>query len=314
MKATLAVIVPVYNAGPYLDFCLRSIISQLWQGCKLIVIDDGSTDDSADICRQFAESYSEKIIMINSDRTGQATARNLGLALAHTDYIAFCDADDAYLPDTLESMVKVLESNENCHIISGQYCRRMAQFIPENPRFVDSAEAIISTLYQRPRFHNSVWATVYRRSVFNDIRFADGRYYEDLEIIPRLFNRSPKIAYFVSPVYFYRPNPTSYINTWNPSRADAVWAARSVLDFVRANVPVAVPAATSRLFSAAFNIFNLATKNGHEDIADRCWNTVVGLRRAMLRDPNVRLKNKAGAALSFLGNAACSVIAKKAFR
>ncbi len=314
MKATLSVIVPVYNAGPYIILCLESIIRQLWQGCKLIVIDDGSTDRSAAHCRRYADSFPDKIILIKSDRAGQATARNLGLTLAHSDYIAFCDADDAYLPGALQAMVDVLENNADCNITVGQYSRRITQFLPESLRMVDSTEAIISTLYQRPRFHNSVWATVYRRSVFNGIRFADGRFYEDLEIIPRLYSRSPKIAYLDSPVYFYRHNPTSYINTWNPSRADAVWAARSVLDFVRENVPAAVPAATSRLFSAAFNIFNLATKNGHDDIADRCWNTVIGLRQAMLHDPNVRLKNKTGAALSFLGNAACSVIAKKAFR
>ncbi len=160
MKATLSVIVPVYNAGPYIILCLESIIRQLWQGCKLIVIDDGSTDRSAAHCRRYADSFPDKIILIKSDRAGQATARNLGLTLAHSDYIAFCDADDAYLPGALQAMVDVLENNADCNITVGQYSRRITQFLPESLRMVDSTEAIISTLYQRPRFHNSVWATV----------------------------------------------------------------------------------------------------------------------------------------------------------
>ena len=302
--STVSIIVPVYNAAPYLVQCLDALVEQMQPGWRLIIVDDGSTDGSSDLCQGFCD----RATLLRTPHLGQSAARNKGLTYADTDYVTFCDADDMYLPGALSLMVPILDRQSECGIAVGGYTRRYdirPVELSDAVTITDAVTAITDTLYQKPGYHNSVWATLYRREIFDGIRFAEGRYYEDLEITPRLYRRAGKIAYIRSTVYFYRPNPTSYINTWNESRADAVWATRSILSFVSIHCPDAIAAARSRLFSAAFNIFILAMRNGRADIADECWYIIRQLRSHMLTDRNVRLKNKAGAALSFIGKAAC---------
>lgn len=316
MNKTLSVIVPVYNTVQYLDECVRSILPQLLPGDKIILIDDGSNDGSESLCLGYADKFPDTVITKRTDNVGVSEARNTGIRMCTTDYIAFCDADDCYT----DGGIKILRdavSNYQGTIAIGNFTqkRNTAKSKKYNIDYLSSGIALLYTLYQRHGYHESAWAKMYPREIFDRIDgFLQGRRYEDIEIIPRLYLNAKAVIFIDATVYYYRPNPDSFINTWSDSRADAVFAAQSVLNYVTEHFDDAVPAAQSRLFSAAFNIFGLASLHGKTALADSCWQLITQLRNSIVRDKSVRLKNKLGVALSLLGRSVAATIAKRVYR
>ena len=110
MRAKISVIIPVYNASGLLPDCLQSIALQTWTDLEVLLVDDGSTDDSAGICRSFCEKDS-RFRLLQKENGGVSSARNLGLKEASGDYIAFVDADDWLCPEMLEHQVECLEKD-----------------------------------------------------------------------------------------------------------------------------------------------------------------------------------------------------------
>ncbi len=107
----VSVIVPVYNSAPYLGYCLNSIICQTYQNLEIIVIDDGSTDDSLTICQNYA-TIDARIQVISADYHDVSSARNAGLDNAHGDYVAFVDSDDVVCDNLIAHLVQLLETYE----------------------------------------------------------------------------------------------------------------------------------------------------------------------------------------------------------
>lgn len=312
MRSALTVIVPVYNAAQYLDECVGGILPQLWPGCKIILVDDGSTDGSETICRKMTADHPDQIETIRTENVGVSEARNIGIEHATTPLLAFCDADDTYNAGALGLMVDIIESAQ-CDIVVGGFDNvphDLSQY-PKGERCIPASEALIDTLYQRHGCHESAWAKVYRRSLFDgDCRFVKGRRYEDLEILPRIYLKARMVAFTNVPVYFYRTNPASFINTWSDSRADAVYATESILGCVVVNCTEAIEAAQSRYFSAAYNIFVLAVRHHRRELANSCWHIIKQLRFKILTDPRTRVKNKAGAAISYLGKKTTALVTR----
>ena len=117
----ISVIVPVYNSANSLAECIDSLLGQTATDIEIILVDDGSTDDSSSIFAQYRSLHADKIKVVRQPNAGQSAARNTGLRLASGKYIAFCDADDAYAPHALEKLAQQLESNPQCDIAVAGY-------------------------------------------------------------------------------------------------------------------------------------------------------------------------------------------------
>ena len=306
----VSVIVPVYNGEKYLSECLESLRTQTLTDIEVITIDDGSTDSSAAVCMEYAHREPERFRHFSIANSGQSAARNVGLENTRGKYIAFCDADDTYAPHALETLVANIG---DCDIAAADFFNKKTKptdWKLSNRFSIYSPESAIKhTLYQRRQFNTSVSSKLFRAELFEGLRFTKGLYYEDLEIIPRLYARCKLIAVTDGRLYFYRRNTTSFINTWHPHRLDAIRAAETVLEFIRLNYPALEPAARSRRFSAYFNIFTEASRNGCRQEASACYSMIKKERRAILADSRVRLKNKIGALLSYAGERTLRLIA-----
>ena len=116
----VSVIIPVYNVSRYLPQCFDSVISQTYRNLEIIVIDDGSTDDSGSICDQYAEK-DDRIHVIHTDNRGLASARNLGLENVSGEYISFIDSDDWIEPQTIEMRIGAALETE-ADIVNARYC------------------------------------------------------------------------------------------------------------------------------------------------------------------------------------------------
>lgn len=312
----ISVIVPVYNAAAYLRECVDSILAQEGVNLDVILVNDCSTDGSDVICHDYEARNQGVVRVFDCEHRGLSASRNTGIGASLGDYICFVDADDMLFPGALSYMVDILE-NTSCEIVSAQMTRNPDLISGDDRIKVCKAdEAVKILLYQKPELCGSAWAKLYRKSIFDNCTewFADGRYYEDLEIMPRLFHTAGEIAVSARTVYYYRPNQTSFLNNWSDSRKDVMWVTEMVCRFVAANIPSAVKAADSRRFSAAFNMFGLGLRHGDAELAGQCWGEIRRLRLQMLSDGNVRFKNKLGALLSLFGRRVASLVAGRMSR
>ena len=301
LSATVSVVVPVHNAAPYLQACLESLTVQGIK-CELILVDDGSTDNSAAICRKFLARDGVDVMLVTTACLGVSHARNIGIEHASGEFIAFCDADDMYMPGAIGRMHAALVASADCDIVVGRFCRNAAKGrLQRTFRILPAAEAVEETLYQRPGYHESAWGKLYRRSLFvGKENFVEGRRYEDLEFCPRVYSRARAVAFTDEDVYFYRPNPASFITNWSADRADALWAVDRIMAFVEKSMPDVYSAALSRRFSAYCNIAILARKHGQNVLMQTCLGEIRKMHKAILHDHNSRFKNRLTAALMSL--------------
>lgn len=301
-ESLISIIVPVYNGKSSIEECVASIAAQTYGNIELIIVNDGSTDGTGAILDELASRYPKlKIIVRHTANEGVSAARNTGIDLATGEYIAFLDADDTYLPDAMDYLLQLIGTDSDIAI---------AQFddLHAEERRITPEEAVESTLYQHPGFHEGPWAKLFRRSIFSSgLRFAPNRRYEDMEVCPDLYMQARLIAHSGKKVYNYTSNPHSFINNWSPARLDALWAVDSISSKWGERFP---SACRHRSFSANFNIFNLASIYGEQSVAERCWKRIRQMRWAIIIDRQSRIRNRLSAIGSYLGKRFASTAVK----
>ncbi len=301
--STTSIIVPVYNAEKYLCEAVDSVLAQTSADWQLILVDDGSTDSSSDICDHYAAQDS-RIVVVHIPNGGQSYARNRGLEIAEGEWIAFLDADDCMHPDLLKTLYSIATETGG-DVVGARHYEGDEFYYPTSAqsKFVtlSPSAAIETTLYQRRGLTSGLWGKIYRRELFDGVRFVEGLYYEDLEIIFRIYERAAKLSFSDAELYFYRQHSQSFIHSWNSRRLDVLTVVDGIEKRMAELHPELLSAARDRKLSANFNIFNLATKNGERATADRCWKVIKKYRCSDLFNPKIRLKNRLGILASYLG-------------
>jgi glycosyltransferase involved in cell wall biosynthesis len=290
---------------------------QTFDDWHLILVDDGSTDSSPKLCDYYA-SLTHRITVIHKPNGGLSSARNAGLDIADAEFVIFIDSDDEVHPDLISLLLK-MQSETGADICTASNVNQTEYtFKPihdEDYTIYTPNKAIETTLYQREGLVNSACNILYKRELFDDLRFTEGIGYEDLDFFYKIYSKANKIAHTKQITYLYRANPTSYINTWSKSRLDVLTVVDTIVDYMTNHgTPELQRAAADRRFSAYYNIFNLATVNNEQAIADRCWQVIKEQRINELLDVHVRPKNKIGALTSLLGRKITEQIIKWAIK
>lgn len=221
-NSLLSVIVPVYNVEKYIDECIESICNQTYKNLEIILVDDGSTDNSGKRCDYWAEQ-DNRIKVIHKQNGGLSSARNAGLDIINGEYVAFVDSDDV-LSTTMYQEMMERRPDDKC-IVACDYTK-----IDENgneiPKTCDNfADGIYSpqdflASYDNARIRITVavaWNKIYPVSVFKDIRYKEGITHEDEEIIHRLFFNTSKIVFVAKELYKYRTRSGSIMKLLNPA-------------------------------------------------------------------------------------------------
>lgn len=181
----LSVIIPVYNTEQYLEKCLKSVLMQTYQNIEVILVDDGSTDHSAVICKKVAHD-DKRVTYYRLENGGQGRARNYALDRCHGGWISFIDSDDYIFPDMAEKMILAAEQNNADIVVCGWYrdhgFLKREQPHPQKLQFYDNTEFIKSYI-QMPYITSSVCNKIYRRWIWEKERFPEYRAKEDACVI-----------------------------------------------------------------------------------------------------------------------------------
>lgn len=306
----ISIVVPVYNIEDYIESCLESIAAQSYSDFEVVMVDDGSTDSSGDICRKWAD-MDRRFRIITKSNGGLSSARNCGIEASNGEFITFIDGDDAVHPYYLETMI---ENVRREYSIVGVGIERFRNELPIVSHTVTRKyhflpnDAFKDMLYQSGVMINSACGKLYRRELIEGIRFKEGILYEDLEWMARVLERMPKskrICMCDAPLYFYRKREGSLIETFSERRMDVLDVTREIEQraFERGDRQI-LKATRDRRLSANFDMFfQMCAESGkkYEREIDGCWAEIRRLRLESLFNRHVRMKNKAGVLLSFLG-------------
>lgn len=216
----LSIIIPVFNVEKYVERCLVSCINQNISTCdyEIIVINDGSTDNSLDVIERIADQYSN-IKVFNQANMGLSVARNVGMSYASGDYFMFVDSDDWISPNCLCSLVKKLNQEKPdalaicaANVINGVPERRMS-YVDESP--ISGCQLLRSGISPCAPF--SIWNAAFLKK--NNLSFYEGIYHEDSEFTPRAYYLAQKVSFTNELIYFVYQNPNSITRSVNPKKA-----------------------------------------------------------------------------------------------
>lgn len=220
-KALVSVIVPVYNVADYAAACIDSIVGQTYPHLEIILVDDGSTDLSGEICDKYGR-LDQRIRVFHKTNGGLSDARNFGLEKSTGEYIYFVDSDDVLNINIIEVLYQSISEN-NLDMAASNYVR----FVSEDEMCV--SQPIIGPLsvydsrsfmmkYFDSSFQSSVvvaWGKLYKRSLWENVRFPKGKIHEDEYTTYKLIYKSARIGYIDDKGYYYRKNNNSIMTSKN---------------------------------------------------------------------------------------------------
>ena len=213
MSKLVSIIVPVYKVEQYLKRCMDSVLNQTYKNIEIILVNDGSPDNCPALCDKYAKIDS-RVRVIHKENGGLSSARNVALDSVKGDYIFFVDSDDWLALDTLEVLNEYLEKDYDMISFQRTYLteEKVVEKGEKNPKDMDVSQYIDASFLGRYDFF--VTTKIFKTEVFNNVRFLEGRNYEDLEIMHRLFLNMEKVVgldYFL--YYYWKGNEGAITNT-----------------------------------------------------------------------------------------------------
>ena len=320
MEPLISVIVPVYNVEDYLDQCLESIVSQTYPHLEILVVDDGSTDGSGTLCDQWAER-DQRIRVIHQKNGGLSAARNTALDAMSGELVLMVDSDDVLHPDGVSILLQAIQAH-HADVAIGSFVVFHDKDVNWDPITSDAntakhydSQAALKAIYYQDKLTNSSCWRLFKASLFDDVRYPVGLYYEDLAIVYPLYKKCSLVVGIDDKVYGYRQRNDSILGRFSLKRADVLDICEQLERQVQAEDVELLPPVRSRLLSAYFNILLLSYQDKDQDfkeLQDRCWQGIKRLRYSCLIDSNVRPKNKAGILASYLGRTfLCDILGKR---
>ena len=257
MKPVLSVIVPVYKVEPYLRKCVDSIRAQTLQEIEIILVDDGSPDNCGKICDEYA-AMDSRIRVVHKENDGLSSARNAGIAIAQADILGFVDSDDWCDADMFALLYRnMLQESADISVCGLTMHAAGNTALTNDPKYaVLSGADAMEFLYQLPIGNPTVWNKLYRKHLFDSIRFPEGKIYEDVFIMPRLMDAADTVVFDMQPKYHYDASRTGSI-TQNPYRSqklDVIEAYYENYCFIRDNYPSVEAIAKHSWLSANFTV------------------------------------------------------------
>lgn len=203
----VSIVVPVYNVKPFLAKCIDSLLAQTHPSLEIILVDDGSTDGSEHICDSYVSE--SNVVVIHKKNGGLSSARNAGIDIAHGDYIGFVDSDDFVAPAMFRTLLEAAVTRNVPVATCGRFITNEdgqvsgTGFSLPDEKVFKKIEAMTEIL-SNGAIDVAAWDKLYRRELFDEIRFPVGHINEDAAIIFHLLDGVDSLVHIGTPMYYYR--------------------------------------------------------------------------------------------------------------
>ena len=279
--ARLSVIIPVYNTLSTLERCVRSVFLQNVTGVEVILVDDGSTDGSSAMCDALA-SANDSVRVIHRENGGLSAARNTGIEASSGTWLSFVDSDDELGQDTLSANLEWMEEHPETDMIEFpvivHYGSQNSYTLSFEPETVTDGQVFRHWIRSGGYNHCYAWNKIYRRELFDDIRFPQGESFEDAAICPTIIQACKCVRYSDIGLYLYHESGSGITHGYRFKNQEP-------------------------LFRHNFKLLELITGQGFEvtyrmKLWTLCLNLLTDLKRCM--DPNLEYINRNSVTLGLL--------------
>ena len=291
----ISLIVPIYNIEECVEECIESILNQTFKDFEVILVDDGSTDNSLNICRKY-EKKDTRITVVHKKNGGLSDARNAGIDKACGEYLCFIDGDDFIVNDTLENMYNlILKNNTQISI-----CNMVRYYGDEDTDIFYKPSEKEIVLEGNDRFETleqpSVCNKMFKSDLFNGVRFPYGKYYEDTFVYHELVMKASSVVLTGEDSYYYRCRRGSILDGGYTKKyfdfMEAVYLRATFLD--KNNIHEYADEAYLHVYSSLSNAYHNIDINSEEikslfDIAKNRYNKAFN---RLIKDKHFNIKQK----------------------
>ncbi|MCR5235094.1 MAG: glycosyltransferase [Lachnospiraceae bacterium] len=240
----ISVIIPAYNVDKYLTRCLDSVLDQSYGDLEIVIVDDGSSDDTPQICDEYSKRDS-RIKVVHKANEGVAAARNTALDTAKGEMIAFCDADDYYEKDMIRQLHDALVRNSADLVVCGyyeDYSDRTDEYGGGDEQILTVDLAYEEFFKMGGRIGSGCWNKMFRAEVLKDIRYKHYVMGEDVELICRALDNCERTVLTGYKGYHYVHRENSATQTdFRPANMDIIKAVDEMVGFIRIHRPKLLP-------------------------------------------------------------------------
>ena len=229
MKPLVSIIVPVYNVEKYIDSCVISIITQTYKNLQVILVDDGTPDNSGKICDEYAKK-DNRITVIHKENGGLSSARNAGLDIAKGDYIMFVDGDDYIADNAVEILVSANEKYDADFVQFELIHTKCEDYIKNsvnenyNVQIITDLDKMYWKMYETVGSGESACTKLYKKHLFDGLKFKEGIIHEDVYFTLFMLQRAKKAAYIDIGLYYYIVRENSIITSaFSKKKLDSIW-------------------------------------------------------------------------------------------
>lgn len=286
-------VVPIYNLSGYIERCVNSLLAQDYQAFQIILVDDGSTDDSLSVCKRLASDH-DNIQVFSKVNGGQSSARNYAVDSIQNGFIVFVDIDDVVSPDFISTLVSAGNGRSDCISVVGLYQtgnpeKWLADYQPKEKTITvfDSDEATLRLLASNG-INESPCGKLASVDIWRKVPFPEGRVYEDLSIMAKLFGEANLISIVDAKLYgqVYREGSTTRKRIDRKQFFDFVYAVRDVDNYITGRFGESVSELNSFRVLMCARLLRLSN-----DLADNCrdCNLVLNEARTYLRKNEVNV-------------------------
>jgi glycosyltransferase involved in cell wall biosynthesis len=301
----VSIVIPVYNTGAFLTRCINSVKNQTYKNLEILLVDDGSTDNSGILCDSLA-GEDPRIQVFHKANGGLSDARNAGVLLSKGSYITFIDSDDWVDVDYIAYLLSLItETNSDCSVCGFKKVsstNRIHATKERRRRIFTGLEALENMLYQID-FDTNAWGKLFRRDIVLNNPYPVGKCYEDLFTTYKMVYRK-RIIYGDRQLYFYFQRTGSIMNSrFSFSQLDQIDAVEEIENYVSERCPELLSAAQSRKFSSYCQVLLRMPPEKNKYIEEKriLWEYIKYKRWDVLKDTKTRIKNKICAIISFGG-------------
>lgn len=297
MNKLISIIIPVYKVEEYLEKCVDSVIKQTYDNLEIILVDDGSPDNCGKICDQYSKK-DKRVKVIHKENGGLSDARNAGIDISRGEYISFIDSDDYVEIDYIETLYNsIIKSKADLAVCAHKVVYSNGSVIDKatnNYYEYTSKEALKHMLYDQD-LDLSAWGKLYKRNLFDNVRYPKGRIFEDAATTYKLIDNAKKVVVYSMSKYFYIIRKKSITtNNFTMKKMDLIKSTDEMCTFIKNKYPDLEQAADRRMMYAYMSTLTQFVKSNckNSEVEDKLMTYIKNNSKKILKDKQIPKRDR----------------------